>query len=89
MEMFVREKHPSLLDKFVSTEFLTGTNTSVILESNLGWPNALAIDYATRQLFFGDAREDFIGSVNFDGSSLRIVLSRGSNPTAHLQVSML
>ena len=64
---------------------LIGTNSSIILESNLGWPNALTIDYATRQLFFGDAREDFIGSVDLDGSNFRIILSRGSNPSAHLQ----
>jgi hypothetical protein len=63
-----------------------GTNSKIILESNLGWPNALAIDYTTRQLFFGDAREDMIGSVDFDGSNLRIILSRGMNPSAHLQV---
>ena len=63
----------------------TGSNISIILESKLGWPNALAIDYATRQLFFGDAREDYIGSLNLDGSNLRVILSRGSKPTAHLQ----
>ena len=63
---------------------LDGSNPEVIIEKELGWPNALAIAYDTKELFFGDARNDFIAVCNLDGSNIRTVVSRGSTPTARL-----
>uniref|UniRef100_A0AC35U3P2 EGF-like domain-containing protein n=1 Tax=Rhabditophanes sp. KR3021 TaxID=114890 RepID=A0AC35U3P2_9BILA len=39
-----------------------------IAEKDLGWPNALAIDYHADKLFWGDAHLNEIGFMNFDGS---------------------
>ena len=63
---------------------MDGSNPEVIIEKGLGWPNAIAIAYDTKELFFGDAREDFIAVSNLDGTNMRTVLSRGTNPTARL-----
>ena len=64
---------------------MDGTNVSIIIESNLGWPNALAIDYVNREVFFGDAREDYIAVTDYNGNNPRMILVRGLTPTAHLQ----
>ena len=64
---------------------MDGSNVSIILESSLGWPNALALDYATKEIFYGDAREDYIAVMNYDGLRMRMILVRGWNPGAHLQ----
>ena len=56
---------------------MDGSDSQIILEDNLGWPNAIAISYDTQELFFGDAREDYIAVSNLDGSNVRTILSRG------------
>ena len=49
-----------------------------------GWPNALAISYETNELFWADAREDYIAVADLDGRNPHIVLSRGDNTNAQL-----
>jgi low-density lipoprotein receptor-related protein 1 (alpha-2-macroglobulin receptor) len=49
-----------------------------------GWPNALAISYETNELFWADAREDYIAVADLDGRNPRIVLSRDDNTGARL-----
>jgi len=39
---------------------LDGTERAVLLNSSLGWPNGLAIDYAAGKLYWGDAKTDKI-----------------------------
>lgn len=39
---------------------LDGTERVVLLNSSLGWPNGLAIDYAAGKLYWGDAKTDKI-----------------------------
>lgn len=51
-----------------------GTDDPVvkIAEKNLGWPNALAIDYYSERLFWGDAHLNEIGWIDLaDGSHSR------------------
>jgi integrin beta 2 len=50
----------------------------------LGWPNALAISYETNEVFWADAREDYIAVADLEGRNPRIVLSRGDNTNARL-----
>ncbi len=64
---------------------MDGSNSQIIIESTLGWPNALAVDFVNREIFYGDAREDYIAVTDYDGNNLRMVLVRGLNPGAHLQ----
>ena len=62
---------------------MDGSRPEVLVSKGVGWPNALAIDYATGEVFFGDAREDYIAAMNQDGSALRKILSRSIlNPGA-------
>ena len=53
-----------------------GSGAKIMISDNLGWPNALTISYDTQELFYGDAREDYIAVSNLDGSNRRIMLSR-------------
>lgn len=39
---------------------LNGMDRVVLLNSSLGWPNGLAIDYAAGKLYWGDAKTDKI-----------------------------
>lgn len=69
----------------IGRAFMDGTNISILIESNLGWPNALAIDFVNQEIFFGDAREDYIAVTDYNGQNLRMVLVRGLTPSAKLQ----
>ncbi|XP_031616659.1 prolow-density lipoprotein receptor-related protein 1 isoform X3 [Contarinia nasturtii] len=63
---------------------LDGSNQRKIVEDGLGWPNALTINFETKELFWGDAREDFIAVCDFDGGNRKIILSRERNPNLNL-----
>lgn len=39
---------------------LDGKDRMVLLNSSLGWPNGLALDYAAGKLYWGDAKTDKI-----------------------------
>ena len=44
----------------------------------------MAISYETNELFWADAREDYIAVADLEGRNPRIVLSRGDNSNARL-----
>ena len=68
----------------IGRSYLDGTNIETIIEQGLGWPNALTIDFDTRELFFGDAKEDYIAYSNLDGSNIRKVIAQKHNPQINL-----
>lgn len=39
---------------------LDGSDRIVLLNSSLGWPNGLALDYEASKLYWGDAKTDKI-----------------------------
>ena len=61
---------------------MDGSNRSRIKTTNLKHPNGLAIDFNTNRLFWCDASTDQIGSMLFDGTSLRILYRSLSHPFA-------
>lgn len=63
---------------------LDGSNARIIADDGFGWPNALTINFETKELYFGDAREDFIGVIDMDGKNRKIILSREKNPMLNL-----
>lgn len=63
---------------------LDGSNPKIIAENGFGWPNALTINFETKELYFGDAREDAIGVCDFNGQHQKIILSREKNPMLNL-----
>lgn len=48
---------------------LDGTQRSVLINTSLGWPNGLSIDYRERKLYWGDAKTDKIEVSNLDGTN--------------------
>lgn len=63
---------------------MDGSDTQIIVTGNLGWPNALTISFETNELFFGDAKEDFIAVCDLDGNNRKIVAHRKLNPGMNL-----
>lgn len=63
---------------------MDGSDSKFIVTGNLGWPNALTISFETNELFFGDAKEDFISVCDLDGKSRKIIAHRKQNPTLNL-----
>nr|XP_018901907.1 PREDICTED: prolow-density lipoprotein receptor-related protein 1 [Bemisia tabaci] len=58
---------------------MSGGNPRMIVTHNVGWPNALTISFETDEIFWADAREDYIAVANLDGQNVRIVHSREKN----------
>jgi low-density lipoprotein receptor-related protein 1 (alpha-2-macroglobulin receptor) len=60
---------------------MDGSNPEIIVNGSLGWPNALTISFETNELFFGDAKEDFISVCDFDGRNRKILAHRRTSPS--------
>ena len=54
---------------------LDGTERFTLVNTSLGWPNGLALDFSTNKIYWGDAKEDTIEVANMDGSERRTLLS--------------
>jgi len=54
---------------------LDGSTRSVLVNTSLGWPNGLTIDYTERQLYWGDAKLDQIETCFLDGSQRQLLVS--------------
>jgi low-density lipoprotein receptor-related protein 1 (alpha-2-macroglobulin receptor) len=63
---------------------MDGSEIKMIIKDNLGWPNALTISFETNEIFFGDAREDFISICDLDGGNRQVVAHRNYNPSINL-----
>jgi low-density lipoprotein receptor-related protein 1 (alpha-2-macroglobulin receptor) len=63
---------------------MDGSEPRIIVNSSLGWPNALTISYETMELFWADAREDYIAVSDLDGKNMHIITSREKNPSLQL-----
>lgn len=63
---------------------LDGSNPRILIEDGFGWPNALTISFETKELFWGDAREDFIAVSDLNGQNRKTILSRSKNPSLNL-----
>lgn len=63
---------------------MDGSHPTAIVNTSLGWPNALTIAYDTQELFWADAREDYIAVSDLNGKNIRIIASHGLNPDIRL-----
>lgn len=61
---------------YIGKAGMDGSEPKAILNESLGWPNALAISLATEELFWADAREDYIAYSDLNGNNMRVVMSR-------------
>jgi Low-density lipoprotein receptor repeat class B. len=67
---------------YIGKAGMDGSGQRIIVNDSLGWPNALTISYETDELFWADAREDYIAVSDLEGMKRKIVISRGkSTPT--------
>jgi low density lipoprotein receptor-related protein 5/6 len=53
---------------------LDGSERFVLINTLLGWPNGLAIDYKERRIYWGDARTDRIESCSLNGARRRVLI---------------
>lgn len=56
---------------------MDGSNVQLIVTESLGWPNALTLSYETKEIFWADAREDYIAVSDLNGKNIKIFHSRG------------
>ncbi|KAK7063135.1 Low-density lipoprotein receptor-related protein 1B [Halocaridina rubra] len=59
---------------------MDGSNMQVIVNTTLGWPNALTISYVTHELFWADAHQDYIAHSDLNGQHIRIIKSKDTAP---------
>lgn len=69
---------------YIGKANMDGTKFRYLVNDSLGWPNALTISYETNELFYGDARQDYIAMCDLEGKNRRIIISRNINPDAKL-----
>lgn len=60
---------------------MDGSRARVIVSERLGWPNALTVAPRAGELYFADAREDYVAVAALDGSGVRVLFSRGTGST--------
>lgn len=53
---------------------LDGSDRVVLINSSLGWPNGISIDYEERKMYWGDAEEDKIEVADLDGQNRRVLV---------------
>lgn len=51
---------------------MDGSNPTVIVNSSLGWPNALSVAYDTNELFWADARDDYVAVSDLEGKNIKV-----------------
>lgn len=61
---------------------MDGTSRCVIVNTTLGWPNGLTLDYDTQTLYWVDALLDKIEKSNVDGS-MRVLLPTPESVIQH------
>jgi len=55
---------------------LDGSARVILVNTSLGWPNGLTIDYDERRIYWGDAKLDRIETCQLDGSRRQILVNR-------------
>uniref|UniRef100_A0A673NGJ6 Low density lipoprotein receptor-related protein 4 n=1 Tax=Sinocyclocheilus rhinocerous TaxID=307959 RepID=A0A673NGJ6_9TELE len=69
----------------IESAYLDGTDRKVLINTDLGWPNGLTLDYDTRRIFWVDAHLDRIESSDLNGKLRQILISPVSHPFALTQ----
>ncbi|KAK0098602.1 hypothetical protein PV326_006350 [Microctonus aethiopoides] len=60
----------------VSRANLDGTNIKrLFTEGTVQWPNGITIDFISERIYWVDAREDYIGSSDYDGKRFKKIIS--------------
>lgn len=51
---------------------MDGTNAVDFVNTNIHWPNGVAIDYSTERLYWADAKLMSLESIKLDGTDRRV-----------------
>ncbi len=54
---------------------LDGSERVALVNTSLGWPNGLALDFSSGKMYWGDAKTDSIEVANMDGTGRKTLLS--------------
>ncbi|KAK2107806.1 hypothetical protein P7K49_012971 [Saguinus oedipus] len=65
---------------------LDGSERKVLINTDLGWPNGLTLDYDTHRIYWVDAHLDQIKSADLNGKLWQVLVSHVSHPFALTQV---
>lgn len=57
---------------------MDGSNRRIIADTHLFWPNGLTIDYASRRMYWVDAKHHVIEKADLDGRNRKAVISHGN-----------
>ncbi|XP_035218425.1 low-density lipoprotein receptor-related protein 1-like isoform X2 [Stegodyphus dumicola] len=68
---------------YIGKAGMDGSQFTKLINESLGWPNALTIDYVTREIFWADAKEDYIAVADLNGTNRRTVIARGPYDAVH------
>ncbi|XP_027843018.2 low-density lipoprotein receptor-related protein 1 [Aphis gossypii] len=69
---------------YIGKAGMDGSEPKAIVNESLGWPNALVISLATEELFWADAKEDYIAYSDLDGNNRHVIMSRKMDPFINL-----
>uniref|UniRef100_A0ABM0MCB5 Prolow-density lipoprotein receptor-related protein 1-like n=1 Tax=Saccoglossus kowalevskii TaxID=10224 RepID=A0ABM0MCB5_SACKO len=53
---------------YIGRAGMDGSDVTRLVTEKLGWPNGLTIDYGSQRIYWADAREDYIESINMNGT---------------------
>ena len=56
---------------------MDGTERKAIITENLGWPNAITVDFITKRIIWADARLDYIAFADLDGKHVHKIITQG------------
>jgi integrin beta 2 len=68
---------------YIGRAEMDGTNFKILINESLGWPNALTVDYVTKEIYWADAREDYIAVADLNGENRLVVVSRQTSNKVH------
>lgn len=52
---------------------MDGSERKVVVNSSLGWPGGIAVDFLSERVFWTDERLGAIGSSTLDGDDVKVV----------------
>lgn len=58
----------------IERAWMDGSHRGVIVDTDIGWPNGMAIDVQEKKVYWCDAKTDRIEVCDYDGSGRRVVL---------------
>lgn len=59
---------------------MDGSNRTVLIDNNLGWPNGIVIDKESKRIIWADARMEVIESSDLEGHNRRVLVSNVNHP---------